>query len=290
VAVAYEIVTHDRAGREHVRRYTSEESLVPGSVVVLADRPWLVQRVEQARVDVRPARYRLALRYPDGREEVGALRRFHVDAPTLGHQLTTLDGGAPISWTVVEQQLAYDDAGEPLLELIAERDYDEADALPDHELEHALARNGDDADTAVAVLARADAERLAVELVALEPGEAPDWEEAGRFLDALVLEEVNDDLLERCAVDPANDPRDTWLETVRQRLRDDLDSFRADIEGDHDQIEEWDFRGGRTFAAVGSLDDEANPLHGYGWMGRLVDAGVLAAAGFERIRKASLQP
>jgi hypothetical protein len=289
VAVSYEIVAQDRAGREQVRHYTSDDALAPGSIVVLDGRSWLVDRVDEARVRARPARYRLTLRHPDGREELGALRRFRADAPGIGHQLTTIEDETAISWAVVEQRLGHDEAGEPFLEEIAERDYAEAESLPHHELEHALAQD-EDTDVADAVFARADTAGLAVELVALEPGQAPDWGEAGRFLDALVLEEINDDLLERCGVDPDTDPRPAWLDLVKQRLRDDLDSFRDDIEGDHDEIEEWDFRGGRTFAAVGTLDDESNPLRGYGWMCRLYDAGVLAAAGFERVRKASLLP
>ena len=72
--------------------------------------------------------------------------------------------------------------------------------------------------------------------------------------------------------------------------RTDLERFRADIEGDHDQIEEWDFRDGRVFASVGSEEDEANPDSGHGWMCRLVDASVLGAAGFRRVRKTELAP
>jgi hypothetical protein len=97
LAFSYELVTHNRLGREHVRPYTSDDALEPGSVVRLGGRYWLVERVEQARVQARPARYRLALRHSDGREEPGAFRRFRADAPNLGHQLTTLEDGAPWS-------------------------------------------------------------------------------------------------------------------------------------------------------------------------------------------------
>jgi hypothetical protein len=61
-----------------------------------------------------------------------------ADAPTLGHQFTTLEDGAPISWIVADQRLSYDEAREPFLESIAERDYSEAESLPDHQLEHAF--------------------------------------------------------------------------------------------------------------------------------------------------------
>jgi hypothetical protein len=288
VAASYEIVVRDRAGNEHTRRSTSEEALAPGSVVLLGGRYWLVDRVDGARVEAGPARYRLTLRHPDGREENGAFRRFHTDAPRVGHQLTTLAGGAPISWAVVAERLAHDEAGEPYLESIAERDYAEADALPDHQLEHARERDED--GEAAAALARAQAAGLSVELVALETGQAPGWDEAERFLDSLILEEIGDDLFGMCGVDTRNDSEDTWLGTVKERLRADLRSFRSDVEGSHDAIEEWDFRGGRIFAAVGSIDDESSPVSGYGWMCRLVDAEALGAAGFQRVRKAVLLP
>jgi hypothetical protein len=274
MATTYEIVTRNRAGREHTRSYTSEEPLEPGSVVELGGRYWLVERLEEPRVYTTPARYRLTLRHPEGREEAGAFRRFRPDAPRVGHQLTTLEDGAPISWAVVEERLARDEEG-AFLETIAERDFAEAESLPDHQLEHALERGDDAEDAAAGALARAQAAGLAVELMALDEGESPDWDEAERFLDALILEEIHDDLLERSG---------------KERLRSDLQSFRADIEGDHDEIEEWDFRGGRTFAAVGNIDQESDPYSGFGWMTRLYDAEVLGAAGFERIRKASLLP
>ena len=116
--------------------------------------------------------------------------------------------------------------------------------------------------------------------------EAPDWAEAAEYIDALILEEIEDDLLEQCGVNPAQDPRETWLETVQDRLREDLSGFRDDIEGDHDEIEEWEFRDGRIFASIGSFEDESNPDSGHGWLCRLLDAGALArpraSGGFAR--------
>lgn len=208
----------------------------------------------------------------------------------LGHAFTTLEAGETVSWGVVDSRLAREESGEPYLELVAERDYEEVEALPDHQLEHALARDEDEGlpQGAVSTFSRAEQAGLSVELVALEPGEEPDWDEALRFIEALVIEEVEDDLLELCGVDPDRDPRDTWLGIVQQRLLSDLAEFREDIDGEHAQIEEWSFRDGRIFAAVGSEEDEADPLSGHGWMCRLVDAEALGAAGFERVRKADL--
>jgi hypothetical protein len=287
MARTYEISTRDGQGHEHVRHYTSDDPLTPGSVIVLG-RYWLVESVEEAQARAVPARYGLTLRHPDGHEEAGAFRRFRADAPEVGHQLTTLEDGAPISWSVVDQRLARDEAGEAFLEFVAERDFGERESLPDHQLEHAVER-GDDGDNATrGRVASAEAAGSAVELVALDPGETADWEEAARFLDALVIDEISEGLLELCGVHPGRDPERTWLETVERRLGEDLELFRADVEGPHDQIEEWDFRGGRIFAAVGDVHDDSNPLSGYGWMCRLVDADVLGAAGFQRVRKAEL--
>jgi hypothetical protein len=263
-------------------------------VLRLVGRYWLIDSVEEtttpARAFAKPARYRLQLSHPDGRVEAGAFRRYREDAPQLGHTLTTLDDGQPVSWEVLDVHLARDEQGEPYLELVAERDYAEAEELPDHELEHTLARRAADLpEDADALFFRVESAGLSLELVALEPGEAPDWDEAGRYLDALTLDEVEDDLLELAGVNPGSDAPKTWLDQVKGRLRVDLERFRGDVEGDHDQIEEWEFRDGRIFAAVGGDDDEGDPDSGYGWLCRLVDAGALAAAGFRRVRKADLQ-
>jgi hypothetical protein len=285
VAATYEVVTVNRAGREHRRPYTPENELAPGSVIRLDGRDWLVEAVEDSRVVAKPARYRLTLRHPDGREEVGAMRRYRPDAPRVGHMFTT----GQVSWQVVDEKLARDGDG-PYLELLAERDFAEVEDLPNHELEHAEANSEELPEAAQATFARADEAGLEVELVALEPGEAPDWAEATEYIGALILEEIEDDLLEQCGVDPDNDPRDTWLDKVSARLLEDLERFRDDIEGDHDEIEEWEFRDGRIFASVGSFEDESDPDSGHGWLCRLTDVGALAAAGFSRVRRAQLLP
>jgi hypothetical protein len=287
----YDVVAHHRNGREHVVPYVSEDPLEVGAVLRLEGRYWLIESIDGARAVARPARYRLTLRHPDGREEVGAFRRFRPGSPRLGHSLATIEDGQAVNWQVVDQRLARDENGEPYVELIAERDFSEVEELSDHELEHAFARREEEElpEAAAATFARAEAVGLSVELVALEPGEEPDWEEAERYIDALILEEIEDDLFELCGVDVGRDPQDTWLSKVKERLLEDLQSFRVDVEGDQDEIEEWSFRGARIFASIGSPDDEANPLSGHGWLSRLVDSSASAAAGFQRIQKARLE-
>ena len=290
MAADYQLVHVNRVGHEHTQPYRSETELAAGDLVHVEGRDWLVDSVENERVQLEPARYRLVLRHPDGRTEAGAFRRYRSDAPRIGHTFSTIVDGVPASWQVADDRLQRDEQGKPYRELTAERDYSEAEEapdLPEHELEHALARD-DDRDDAVAALVRAEEAGQLVELVALEPGEAPDWDEAGRYIDALILEEIEDDLFALCGVDTRKDSQDTWLETVKARLHEDLRSFRTDIESDHDQIEEWDFRDGRVFASIGSFDDQANPDVGHGWLSRLVDSSASAAAGFTRVRKAQL--
>jgi hypothetical protein len=287
--LTYEIVTVTRAGASHSHAYSSETELGPGEIVVLGGRFWLISEIEDGRATATPARYRLVLRYPDGHQEAGGFRRFRPGAPRLGHAFTTAPERQPLAWAVVDERPARDVQGEPYLELVAERDFSEVEELPDHELEHALAARGSELpEAARETLARAAEAGLAVELVALEPGEAPDWAAAERLIDSLILEELEDDVIEMCGVHPGRDPRETWLATVQERLRSDLRYFRDDIEGDHDAIEEWDFLMGSVFAAVGSVEDESDPDTGYGWMVRLLDAEVLGAAGFDRVRKAEL--
>ena len=293
--INYELVTIARDRKQRVAPYASGEEIRPGDVVRFKGRDWLVERVEDGeppRAIGKPARYRLRLAHPDGREELGAFRRYRPDGPRLGHGFTTLEDGQPISWEVTDETLAFDDDGEPYLDLIARRDFAEAEGdLPDHELEHVLAsEQAGFPEGAIATLRDAESSGLSVELVALEAGEAPDWEAAERYIDALILEEIEDDLFELCGVDPDNDPRDTWLATVKARLHDDRQNFRSDIEGDHDEIEEWEYRDGRVFTSVGREEDEADPLKGHGWMCRLLDASALGAAGFERVRKAEITP
>jgi hypothetical protein len=293
MALTYEAAAFTRSGRERVHTYASETALGPGDVIRMFGRDWLVERVEAdtdpPRLIMKPARYRLRLRHPDGREDLGAFRRWRSDAPGVGHSFSTIEDGQPAVWTVTDTHLTHDDQDEPYLDVVAERDFGELDGLPNHELEHALDnRDADIPEAAQATLARAEEAGLAAELAALEVGEEPDWAEAERYIDALQLEEIEDDLLELCGVRPDSDPRETWLGTVKERLRSDLERFRADIEGEHDEIEEWDFRDGRIFASVGSVDDEANPDVGHGWLSRLVDSGVLTVAGFRRVRKTEL--
>jgi hypothetical protein len=50
--------------------------------------------------------------------------------------------------------------------------------------------------------------------------------------------------------------------------------WRADIEARHEEIEEWDIGGGRSFATIGSFDDDSNPRSGFGRSGLKRKPGV----------------
>jgi hypothetical protein len=235
-----------------------------------------------------PERYRLVLRQPTGATESGAFRRLRPDSPRAGHALTTVAAGRPVSWSVVEERVEQDESGVSYLALYAERDYTEHDGnLADHQLEHALLTRGSDGPGAR--IDQAVAAGMSAELIALDPGQRPDWEEAERYLEAITLDTLGDELLERL-VDTRRDPQDRWLDTVRERLRADLASFRADVDDEHDEIEEWDVEGGRIFVSVGNAEDERDPRSGHGWLVRLCDVGILSVAGFTRVRKAELLP
>jgi hypothetical protein len=287
VAFHYELLAGGRNGAERSRLYASDVELRVGDVLRLSGRDWLVDLADDGRLHIVPARYRLRLHHQNGGEEAGVLRRWRPDAPRAGHVFTTYEAGRPVGWQVVSELLAHDDEGSAYLALVAERDYSEAAEEPEvHELEHT--REDGSAPEAEELFRRAEAAGLAVELVALDAGDEADWDEATAFIDALTLEEVAEYLLQICGVDLDHDPRETWLDTVRERLRDDLRSFRADVDGDHLEIEEWEFADGRIFASTGSTDDEADPIRGHGWMCRLLDSEALGAAGFKRMRRSQL--
>jgi hypothetical protein len=87
----YELVHVNRVGHElRQPAFLSETELQPGSILRHWGRDWIVDSVDARRVELRPARYRLRLRHPDGREELGAVRRYRADAPRVGHTFSTL--------------------------------------------------------------------------------------------------------------------------------------------------------------------------------------------------------
>jgi len=116
MALTYEAAALTRSGRERVHAYASETTLGPGDVIRMTGRDWLVERVEAdtdpPRLVVKPARYRLRLRHPDGHEELGAFRRWRSDAPGVGHSFSTMEDGQAVAWTVTDAHLAR----EPLVE------------------------------------------------------------------------------------------------------------------------------------------------------------------------------
>jgi hypothetical protein len=274
------------------RRLQLEVELAPGDVIQLRDRYWIVESTSgeaPVTLSVAPARLRLVLLHPDGHEELGAVRRWGREAPQEGHVLTTGAPGREESWRVQRRRLARDESGAPLIELIAERDYEDSDGeRAEHELEHRLARADERPEAASALFRRVEREGLMLELVARDEGEPADWAAAEEYIRDLIIEEVGEDVLELAGVDTDNEPRERWLALVQERLLADLASLRDDVEGERDEIEVWEEDGRLVLASVGRWDDEYAPDKGHGWMTRLVDSGVLIAAGFARVPRAQL--
>jgi hypothetical protein len=281
------------SGREHRHRLSTTHDLQVGDLVSVAGGRWIVDELREAggerEARLEPARFRLVLLRPDGREEAGAIRRLRDDSLGVGHAFTTADeaGAHRLRWDVVTSRFVRDQGGRPLIEFLADHGLHAHERIPDHELEHRIAQQGDLAE-ARAALEFATAAGLAVELVELEPDRDPDWAEAGAYLEALEIEEIGEDLLERCGVKPEQDSPEAWIEQVKLRLRADLTSFRGDVEGPHRQIREWRIGARRVFASIGTWENEADPDSGHGWLCRLVDSDVLGTAGFVRLREIEL--
>src|SRR5204862_109600 len=73
VTSTYDVVTRRPDGQERVHDYATSDGLEPGEVLGLRGRYWLVEAIEpgeRPRAFAKPARYRLRLRHPDGREEL----------------------------------------------------------------------------------------------------------------------------------------------------------------------------------------------------------------------------
>jgi hypothetical protein len=291
----YNVILPSRHGnaQAHRHRLSTANDLRVGDVVRVTGGRWIVDELREAggerEARLEPARFRVVLLQPDGREEAGAVRRLRDDSLGVGHAFTTADetGTHRLRWDVVADRFVRDEGGRPLIEFVAEHGLHGRERVPDHELEHRFAQQGDLAE-ARAALEFATAAGLAVELVELEPDRDPDWDEARALLEALVIEEVGEDLLERCGIKPERDLPETWIDLVRLRLRADLTSFRGDVEGPHRQIHEWHIGPRRVFASIGTWESEADPDSGHGWLCRLVDGDVLGAAGFVRLREIEL--
>ena len=295
----YLVVTRRRTGKERMHEFASEAQLEPGDVLRLDGRYWLVASIEAgqdapARAVAVPARYRLRLRHPDGREELGGLAPLPArSSPGSAIRSRLSKTGSPSLGRSSIKQLEQDEQGEPYLGFIAERDFAEVEALPSHSARaHARPQPGGTSfpPSAQAAFERAEQTGLSIKSSHSSPARSLIGRQPSASSRCSCSRRSRTTCSSFAGSTRTRIPRGTWLETVKSRLRSDLAQFRADVERDEDQIEQWSFRDGRMFASIGSPDDEADPLSGHGWMCRLVDAGVLTAAGFERVRKSELDP
>ena len=196
----YDVVVVHRTGKEHVHRYTTEEPLEPGDVVRLEGRHWLssASRATARRRSPRAIGCGFAIR-----TAARTSGRSAASDPTRRGSATR----SPPSRTGARSAGRSSTAAGPRRERRAvprprrgaRLRRRRSDAARPRARAHARPRSEDELpEGAEATLARAADEGLSVELVALEPGEEPDWEAAERFIDALVLEEIEDDLIEQC--------------------------------------------------------------------------------------------
>jgi len=107
----YLVVTRRRTGKERVHEFASEDQLEPGDVLRLDGRYWLIASIETGddappRVVAVPARYRLRLRHPEGREELGGLRRFRPDRAEQMGLSVELGGSFGVSEVLAEASIA----------------------------------------------------------------------------------------------------------------------------------------------------------------------------------------
>jgi hypothetical protein len=124
--MTYEVLTRLPSGKERVQTYESDDPLSRRRVA--ARRSFLLVEHRgttggRGAACVREAaRYRIRLRHPDDREELGAVRRIQPGRRgSVTHSLQ-LERGRPVSWRVVDEQLDATRAASRF-DLRAERDY-----------------------------------------------------------------------------------------------------------------------------------------------------------------------
>ena len=202
------------------------------------------------------------------------MRRMRPDGPRLGHSFTTIEDGAPVSWSVIDEEFAHDEQGEPFLDLVAERDYGEAEGdLPDHELEHALTARSDEVpDAARERIDEATRLGFAIESSRSSRTRLPDWEEARRYIETLSLDTIADDLLELCGVDTEELAKGHGSKPSSRASATTSSSFSADVKGTTTRSRSGISTTAASSPRVGSVADESDPDRGHGWLCRLLDA------------------
>ena len=185
--MTYEVVTSISREKERVRRYSSDDPLAPGE---RAPDGWPLLARSRAskgrearpglpRVLAKPARYRLRLRHPDGHEELGAMRRLRSGSPdgwVTHSRRSRKDSRSAGRWST--SSLSATSAASRFSTYVAERDYAEAEGSSptmSSSTRSTVRRRGGCRRTPTRRSQRLPREGLDVELVALDPGEEPDW-------------------------------------------------------------------------------------------------------------------
>ena len=237
--------------------------------MTLDGRDWLVDAVEEgdtARVVAKPARYRLRLRHPDGREELGAFRRMRAGQPAtrpLVHDARGRGsrqlGASSRRRSPTTSRTSRSSTSSPSATTARPRA-----TCPTTSSSTRSPASADGSGRRQGVDRRGDALRACR---SSSPRSSRTRRRTGRRLAATSRPSVSTRSRTTCSSCAAStrgdDSEGTWLETVQARLRDDLESFSADVEGDHDEIEEWDFHRRPRLRLRGlGPDDEVRPRQG----------------------------
>ncbi len=207
----YELVHTSRTGTERVHPFATDEPLEPGSFVRYEGRYWLIERLDGSRAIAKPGRYRLELRHPRrprrGRRLPPLPARRAGDRPHVHHcrgRTAGELGGARTGGSLTTSRTSRTSSSS---RTATTRSSTRTSPTTSSSTRSPAARSSELPASVEEAFARAEREGLSAELVALDPGEEPDWTEAASSIDALILEEIEDDLIEQCGVDPRTDPR-----------------------------------------------------------------------------------
>src|SRR5919204_3200296 len=187
----YEFVHVNRLGHRLTHELVSDDTLEPGAIIRSEGRGWIVDRVEDSRVFLEPARYRLscatltAIWRPARSAASGPMRRALATRSARSSTTRRSAGSWSRSVSRVTTTASRSTSSPPTG---TTRSATSRRACPSTSWSTPLRVTTISARPRQGLAEAAEA-GLPVELVALEPEEAPDWDEGRRCIDALMIED-----------------------------------------------------------------------------------------------------